>query len=306
MAATFFKSAFFTVLTLILAAVLYGTVIEPRFLLDDVRVEAEIPNLAPAWEGQRVALFADLQIGMWGDNDGMARKIVEQTIEDDVALALFAGDFVYSPDSATVDRAVGIVRPLAEAQIPFLVVLGNHDHSLMKKQSEPRPAIAGYLRQRLEEAGATVLENEAQAVRIDGQDLWVAGIGSVWAGNSRPADALAAVPSGAPRLVLMHNPEAFRGIDADQSPLALAGHTHGGQVRVLGASRSWLNIVGKDETVADGWAEPEIGAPGNRLYVNRGVGFSVAPIRINCRPELTLFTLRASEGTLPEREPGSA
>ena len=152
----------------------------------------------------------------------------------------------------------------------------------------------------------TVLENTATAVPApDGGDpLYVAGIGSVWAENSRPDAALGAVPDGAPRLVLMHNPESYRQIEAGQAPLALAAHTHGGQIRILpGPATSWLDIVRKGEVVADGWAADSIGAPNNRLYVNRGLGFSTVPVRINCRPELTLLTLRQAEGTVPTRGP---
>ncbi len=44
----------------------------------------------------------------------------------------------------------------------------------------------------------------------------------------------------------------------------------------------------------DGWIEG-FGEPGNQLYVNRGIGFSVVPIRILCPPEVTLFTLRSAQ-----------
>jgi predicted MPP superfamily phosphohydrolase len=45
----------------------------------------------------------------------------------------------------------------------------------------------------------------------------------------------------------------------------------------------------------DGWIDASYGAPGNRLYVNRGNGFSTVPVRLNCRPELTIFTLERGE-----------
>ncbi len=295
-------------LAVILAALLvWGVVIEPRFLLDTQEVEAEVPGLPAEWDGQRVALLADFQLGMWLDNDGAVEGAVEDAVAESVALVLVAGDLMYQPDSARADRAVEAVRPVLDAGIPLVAVLGNHDYSLMKKDSEERPRIAEYLAERLRAAGATVLENDAVAVPspTGGAPLWVAGVGSVWAENSEPAAALAAVPAGAPRLVLMHNPESYRQIGAGQAPLALAAHTHGGQIRVLGPTASWLDIVREGETVADGWAVDSIGAAGNRLYVNRGIGFSTVPVRINCRPELTLVTLRRAGGDVPERGPSS-
>ncbi len=102
----------------------------------------------------------------------------------------------------------------------------------------------------------------------------------------------------------MHNPVAYRDLPPGAGPLTMAGHTHGGQIRLKGLpSESWLDIARPREVVADGWAAESVGAPGNRLYVNRGIGFSVVPVRIFCMPELTLFTLQRAGGDLPERSP---
>lgn len=298
------KRALFSVLAVLAGLLIWGVVLEPRYLLDEAEIEAEVPALPASWDGQTVALLSDFQVGMWGGNDGMAEKAVDTAIARGVSAALFAGDFVYSPDSSEVDRAVDIVRAFRDAGIPLIAVLGNHDYSLMKQHSEVDEATLAYLEAQLRNAGATLLENEAVPLARDGDTLWVAGVGSVWAGQSDPVSALAGIPPEAPRLVLMHNPESYRDIPADQAPLALAGHTHGGQIRVIpGHSDSWLDIVREGEVIADGWAVDSVGAAGNRLYVTRGIGFSGMPIRINCRPELTLVTLRAARGDLPTRGP---
>ena len=120
-------------LAVIVFLLVWGVAIEPRFLLDTQTHEAEVPRLPSAWEGRTVALFADLQVGMWMDNTGMVERAVEEALEADPALVLFAGDFVYKPDSATVRKAVALVRPLAEAGVPVVAVLGNHDYSMMKE-----------------------------------------------------------------------------------------------------------------------------------------------------------------------------
>ncbi len=284
-------------LLLVLVAV-YGVFIEPRFLLDHEQYEARIPDLPPEWDGQQVALVADFQLGMWLGNDGMVREALRAAVDEGVALVLIAGDFMYHPDSSRAERAVAMVRPVVEAGIPVVAVLGNHDYSLMKKSSEARPPIAEYLTAQLRALGVAVLENEAVGIAAPGggDTLWVAGIGSVWAEDSFPDRALAAVPEAAPRLVLMHNPESYRQIAPGAAPLALAAHTHGGQIRLFpGEHNSWLDIVRPGEVAVDGWAADAIGASGNRLYVNRGIGFSTLPVRINCRPELTLITLRTAD-----------
>ena len=45
----------------------------------------------------------------------------------------------------------------------------------------------------------------------------------------------------------------------------------------------------------DGWVDGWFGEPGNRLYVNRGIGFGTVPIRTNCPPEVTVFTLHSAK-----------
>ena len=293
---------------LVLLLVVYGVAVEPRLLLDDQSFEAELPNLPAGWAGRSVALVADFQLGMWLGNEAMAAEAVEAAVEGGAALLLVAGDFMYRPDSAKAERAAGLLGPAFEAGVPVVAVLGNHDYSLMKKHSEERPPIAEYLADQLRRRGAVVLENEAVGVAApNGDTLYVAGIGSVWAEDSDPEAALADVPAGAPRLVLMHNPESYRALPAGEAPLALAAHTHGGQVRLFpGESNSWLDIVREGEVVADGWALDTLGAASNRLYVNRGIGFSTVPVRINCRPELTTITLRRAGGDLPTRGPSVA
>ncbi len=299
------RTTLLALLFFLVAIVAYGTLIEPRFLLDDKAFEAELPALPAGWAGQTVALMADFQIGMWGGNTGMVHEAVEDAVDDAVALALIAGDFVYQPDSAHVIEAVDAVRPLVEAGIPTVAVLGNHDYSLMKESSERVDHYAEYLEAELEALGVVVLQNEAVPVAFGSDTLWVVGVGSAWAGLADVDAALASVPTGAPRLWLMHNSEAFRDIPAEEAHLALAAHTHGGQVRLLpGARNSWLDIVRSGEVAADGWAADSIGAPPNRIYINRGIGFSTVPVRINCRPELTQITLRQPTGRVPSRGRG--
>ena len=302
------KTAFTALLAALALLLVYGVFVEPRLLLDTEAFEAEVPNLPDAWDGQTVALLADFQVGMWLENDGMVEEALEEALDADPALLLIAGDFLYKPDSARADRAIAMLQPALDAGVPVVAVLGNHDYSLMKKDSAERPPIAEYLQARLEAAGVRVLQNEAAGIEAPsgGSPLYVAGIGSVWAENSDPAAALAGVPAGAARLVLMHNPESFREIAAGEAPLAFGAHTHGGQIRVIpGAASSWLDIVRKGEVVADGWAADSIGAARNRLYVNRGIGFSTVPIRINCRPELTLATLRRARGAYDPSGPAA-
>lgn len=128
---TYAGIALVSVLLLLLA---YGVLIEPRLI--EVKEEtAVIPGLPNEWNGQRVALIADLQIGMWWGNEETDRRIVARIIQEKPALVLIAGDFVYKPtdedERSAIDRedthafqkevdgAAAIVRPLTAAGCRF-------------------------------------------------------------------------------------------------------------------------------------------------------------------------------------------
>ena len=271
--------------------------IEPRFLNRKEEV-ATIPNLPASWEGKQIGQLSDFQIGMWLGNPGTASRSIEQMIEANPAAVLISGDFIYHADpdpSAEIQEAVSIVKPLVDAGIPTYAVLGNHDYGMSKKEAEPGTQLASSLESELEAAGITVLENESVAMQIpeSNESLYLAAVDSLWANQDNVDAALEGIPEGSPRVALMHNPDSFELFPANAAPLAMAGHTHGGQMRIPNSPQwSWLRFTQKDKVYADGWARG-YGEPGNNLYVNVGIGMSIVPLRIFCPPEMTLFTLES-------------
>lgn len=299
-----------TLLALILLLIAYGVLIEPRFVLDVEEHVAPIPNLPPEWEGQRVAVLADFQIGMWFANEGMVRRALQEAIDRRPAAILLAGDFLYHPDQQPADlvaEVMELLQPLRDSGVPTFAVLGNHDWALDVREGTINREAARQMREALESAGIRVLENQATTLEPRaaaapgaGTPLYLVGIGAAWPETDEPAQAVGGVPAGAPRIVFMHNPTSFAKIPAGEAPLAVAAHTHGGQIRIPGLPQwSWLAVTEEDETYADGWIEQEYGAADNRLYVNRGIGFSDVPVRINTAPELTIFTLQSSDRLPP-------
>jgi predicted MPP superfamily phosphohydrolase len=271
----------------------HGVFIEPRFLLEVEREEARVPALPEHWEGQQVAVVGDFQVGLFLDNERAMHEAVRRIIAARPALVLIVGDFVYDIDAdeadAQVARALPFFRPLVDAGLPTFAVLGNHDYGIATPDDAPEPGVADALAS----AGISVLRNEAVSVSRGGEPLYLVGVDSRWARRDRPGLALREVPPEAPRLVFMHHPDSFTDFPAGSAPFAVAGHTHGGQVRVPFLPHwSWRSLMVEGDSHTDGWIAPGFGAPGNRLYVTRGVGMSTIPVRINCPPEVTLFTLR--------------
>jgi uncharacterized protein len=301
----------------VLGVFVWGNLIEPR-IIDETRYEVTIPDLPNAWEGERVAFISDIQIGMWMGNEDTVRRIVLRIVKQKPAAVLIGGDFIYHPtegDGAPeamaerdeeakaaaiqeIERAVDLFSPFAYMGIPVYAVLGNHDYAMETRSSLKLTWVAQRLKTTLQNAGIRVLENEAVALELGDsrnreadQPLFLVGIGPYYPDEDQVQKAFSDVPENAARIVMMHNPQSFREIPSGRAPLAVAGHTHGGQIRIpYLPAWSWISIVRTGEVHTDGWIR-HYGKEGNQLYVNRGVGFSLFPIRINCAPELTYFTL---------------
>jgi predicted MPP superfamily phosphohydrolase len=140
---------------------------------------------------------------------------------------------------------------------------------------------------------------DSAAIRADsavGAVLYLVGVGDKWAKNDRVDRALAGIPAAAPRLIFMHDPDSFVKIPANEGPLVIAAHTHALQVVVPWVSDwAWRHHFSETGSGLEGWVATPNGQPGNRIYVNRGVGFSYFPARLNAVPELTVFTLERAK-----------
>ena len=133
---------------LVLGALIVGILgwglFEPYFI-DVESYRVPVPNLPSAWEEQRIAQISDWQLGMWLDNDYTIERAVDWLVEERPAAVLISGDFVYhavSDPEGTLQRAVELVRPLGEAEIPTFAVLGNHDYAMKSKSGDPDEALA--------------------------------------------------------------------------------------------------------------------------------------------------------------------
>jgi uncharacterized protein len=274
------------ILGVLVLLLLYGSLVEPRLILDERRDEAPIPGLGEPRAGTEVAVFSDLQIGMWWANTGMVQRIVDRVVAAEPDVVLLGGDFLYgsSPDpTRQVDTVMTLLRPLLDSGIPTYAVLGNHDYASGGAQE---------MEAALEQAGVPVLDNEAQPVPGDGE-LYVVGLGPARMDRADVDEALRGVPEDAPRVVLMHNPTSFPALPARSAPLALAGHTHCGQIALPGRPHwSYLQLTEEEALVAGGYAFDAYGEPGNRLFVTCGVGFSLLPLRVNAPPQVVFFELQ--------------
>lgn len=269
-------------LTLLVA---YGMFVEPRLVLDEERFRVDVPGL-PAGSSPTVAVFSDLQVGMWFSNDDMVGDIVAEVVEERPDAALVAGDFVLGRDPSPaeqMEKVAGLLSPLTAAGIPTYAVLGNHDYAV---DAADEVATA------LQDIGVVVLRN-ASATVPGAAGLRVVGVGPARPDQVDVDAALDGVPADAPRVVMMHNPVTFPRLPAGSAPLAVAGHTHCGQITIPYLPLwSWYELTVAERVAVGGWAPGGYGAPGNRLHVTCGIGFSMLPMRIAAPPQVVFFELQ--------------
>ncbi|HEX5045771.1 MAG TPA: metallophosphoesterase [Gammaproteobacteria bacterium] len=237
-----------------------------------------LPHWPAECSGVTVAAISDLHVGSPFNGVGKLERVVEALRTAHPDLVLLGGDYVI--DNVLGGRFVSpeiSAKKLAEIDAPLgvLAVLGNHDWWLG----------AGRVRAALEGSGIPVLEDSAVEVRRGPCAFWIAGVGDFREGRHDVAAALRQVPAGAPVVVLTHNPDVFPDVP-DRVSLTVAGHTHGGQVRIPFVGRP---IV--PSRYGERYAFGSVVEDGRHLFVTPGIGTSIVPIRFLVPPEISLLTL---------------
>src|SRR5262249_39003053 len=156
-------------------------------------------------------------------------------------------------------------------------ILGNHDHW----------SSSDHIIEALDDAGAHVLINDSARIKVGGADLVVVGVDDLWARRAEPVRAFSKVkPDDAP-IVLAHNPDTALYARHLNPGVMLSGHTHGGVVRIpyYGSPLKSILKIGKRFYAGLNRFEDFY------IYTNRGLGTFWLRIRINCRPEVSRFTL---------------
>jgi predicted MPP superfamily phosphohydrolase len=254
--------------------------LEPASL---IVAEHELSLRWPYERSLRVAVLTDLHVGSQFNGLAKLRAVVDRTNAAQPELICLLGDLVIS-------RVIGgrfvppetIATELARLRAPsgIVAVLGNHDGWLNHDR----------VRNAVERAGIRVVEDTAARIDTSAGPLWIAGMSDFWTGRHDLAAAMAAVANDeAPVLLLTHNPDIFPNVP-ERVTLTLAGHTHGGQVRlpILGAP-----IV--PSKFGQRFAAGHVVEGGRHLFVATGIGTSILPVRFLVPPEVTVLTLRRAQ-----------
>lgn len=255
-----------------------------------VMPELDLPlrRPAPGLDGLRIAFVSDVHAGSFMDEADLAR-IFARIAAAEPDLVLFGGDLINTRERELLlfREPLRLLRP----RLGMFAVPGNHDLFWGPD--------ADLWTSFLENHGVTVLRN--RGVRIGGGDdaFWLCGVDDLTEGRPDLAAALHGRREDEPTILLSHHPDFFFEAAAVDVDLTLAGHTHGGQIRVGGKAPIHHSKFGYEQ----GWFVEN----GCRLYVGRGVGVTLLPIRIDAPPEVPIVTLRcASKGVRRTARPAAA
>jgi hypothetical protein len=229
------------------------------------------------------------------------RSIVEETNNLNADVILLLGDYVAGHRWVTdwVHSDVW-ARELGRLAAPLGVhaILGNHDwwEDRTAQKDGRGPTVA---RRALEAAGIRVYENDVARLQKEQHGFWLAGLGDQLAllpgvrwgrrrfvGVDDLSGTLAKVTDDAPVILLAHEPDVFPRVPQRVS-LTLSGHTHGGQVRVLGYSPVVPSRYGNR------YAYGHIVENDRNLIVSGGLGCAIVPVRVGVPPEIVLIDVAA-------------
>ncbi|MEN6558471.1 MAG: metallophosphoesterase [Thermoguttaceae bacterium] len=240
--------------------------------LEESRWTLDVPRLAPALDGLSILHLSDFHFfGRVGK--AYFREVVRVANQLRPDLVCITGDLV--DRSRCLDWIADTLGRLS-ARCGVYYVLGNHD---------VRVDVAR-LRQILQGHGLVDVGSRWIRFEINGSPLALAGDERPWFDDWGPNDESPADP--ALKIVLAHTPDRLAWARRQHADLMLAGHTHGGQIRIppLGAIFAPTRS-GVKHSSGVFYAPPTI------LHVTRGVSGDV-PLRWNCRPEIALLQLRVS------------
>jgi predicted MPP superfamily phosphohydrolase len=237
------------------------------------RQEIYLRRLPKALDGFRIVHLSDLHYGPFTDARHL-RRAIEAANDLNPDLIALTGDYI-SQERIYAAPCAGLVGRL-QARYGVFAVLGNHDHWTDAK------LVTDLFRTE----GIRVLINEGLRLDVDNESFWLAGVDDTMVGLEDLSLALAGSGEIEMKLLLAHNPVILRRAARADVDLVLSGHTHGGQVTI----RPEKNRSGRPrKRMLRG-----LGRRANtQIYVTRGLGTVVLPIRYGCPPEVSLLELRS-------------
>ncbi len=236
-----------------------------------------IPDLPVTFDGFRLVHLSDIHLG-FPLPDLFVERIVAKANDLKGDGVVCTGDYVNAHNSIEeIDRVWPILMKL-RAKYGVFSVLGNHDHWADGKRSL-------YW---LSRSGQSVRHSNRKIVRGRSR-LVIGGAGDLWEDNLQIDAAFRDTDEKDCRILLAHNPDSVDTQFNTPLSLVLSGHTHGGQVSLPFYGPPLLPVTNKN------YSHGLVGTEKAPLFVSRGIGWAIFPVRFNCYPEIAVLHLKKTE-----------
>jgi predicted MPP superfamily phosphohydrolase len=236
------------------------------------RVEIRLERLPKKLDGLKIIHLSDTHHSPFTNIEHIARAVkIANRLKPD--MFLLTGDYV----SHNAEYIAPVAEVLGELRSEFgtFACLGNHDHWT-------DPDLVAHL---FRGEGINVLINEGFRMEARGASFWLAGVDDYMAGKTDLVSAMRGSYPDEMKLLLAHNPIVFRQSVRAGIDLTLSGHTHGGQVKIRDDEKRIL----PRRKLSSGLHRRK----GAQVYITRGIGTVVLPVRYQCPPEISLLELRS-------------
>lgn len=244
-----------------------------RQIVNVNRYKVPIHNLPASFHGFTIAQLTDLHLGFLVTAsfiEGVVRKA--NNLNTDIIVC--TGDYVHDKNTTKeIDQVWPILSKL-KAKYGVYSVLGNHDHWADTDKSLDWLQKSGH-----------DLRHLCKPIFKNGERIVIGGAGDFWEDELKIDETFSYTDEGDCRILLSHNPDSVDTQFETPISLVLSGHTHGGQVVIPFYGAPIVPVKNKNYTSG------LIDTPKTKLFISRGIGWSVLPIRFNCYPEIAVLEL---------------
>ncbi len=307
------------ILAVLLIVLTYIFHIEPTWY-DVHQVTLTLPHLPAAFDRYRIVQLTDLHVDNLRDTSRL-QKMVALTTEMQPNLIVMTGDYISKAiftttaprqdpntkllyenmphlkilDAITLATNAAAYQLSAEKYLPTLAaglqqihapdgiiaILGNHDRWNWRTPEFTKV---------FQDLGVKILENDLTTIVRGSDRLQIAGVRDFLIQQADLTPILAKLGEAQGAILLAHEPD-FADLSAPTGKfdLQLSGHSHGGQVYIPGLKRITPPLSSK-------YPAGQYQVDRMALYTSRGVGVVTPRVRFNCRPEITVLTLRSASG----------
>lgn len=231
-------------------------------------------NLPIEFDGYKILHLTDIHVGPYLSFNSY-KKLIEKVRTINADIIVLTGDYTHRLSDLREIRKVWHELKTLDAPDGVLNVLGNHDHWDAGR----------YILDYLEESGQS-LRFKTKIIKRGNAEIVFGGAGDFWEDHMNVEHIFKNVHNDQFKVLLAHNPDTIDTINDMDLDLTISGHTHGGQVVFPFLGSTVLPV--KNYEYDYGIKDTTMG----KLFISRGVGTSILPIRFSCAPEFALLELK--------------